>query len=52
MLVLWYGGKLVNEHELNVGILTGKTCLLVSTNFINIYSNLPLLIFPQKVIQT
>lgn len=24
MLVLWYGGNLVNHGELNVGILTGK----------------------------
>ena len=27
VLVLWYGGKLVNEHELNVGILTGDGVL-------------------------
>ena len=26
MLVLWYGGSLVNKHELDVGILTGTAC--------------------------
>ena len=29
MLVLWYGGSLVNKHELDVGILTGNKPTLV-----------------------
>ena len=27
VLVLWYGGKLVNDHSMNVGELTCKKCL-------------------------
>jgi len=28
VLVLWYGGSLVNKQQLDVGILTGNTVVL------------------------
>lgn len=40
MLVLWYGGKLVHEKEMNVGELTGKImCLTFMYLIVFLYSH-------------